>query len=250
MKELRAEAVETVVRSLLEAQQTALGIEVTTPVLYPNGDYVAVIVACGSDGLVVHDASLGIMHIAAGGTRVNREMAGRLRASAERYECQMIDGRVMRTTSDDEIAISVLLVANASRAVSDHAIEIRRQNESDFRYVVTQSLRELAGERLKENESFKGRSGRTYRVQNLILDQKLQRPLVFAVPLASRSAVPSQFRELFDLKAAYSSVRNESIYDDEGDFRPDEDGWLLEQVGDVVPISEIKTRIAPLLAAA
>lgn len=246
------EEIERVARSLVEARESAMGIEVTTPIVHANGDFVEVVVAGGHSGIEVHDAGIGSMRLAAEGMRTGGDVALRMRLAAERYECLVEGGRVLRRCDDDPdaIAVSIALVANASRTVGDFAAEVRRQSESQFRFVLTERLREIAGPRLKENETFKGRSGRVYRVPNVILDKNLALPLAFAVPLASRSSVPVQFRELFDLKAAFPDIRNESIYNDASDFRPDEDGWILAQVGEVIPFSDLSRTLPALLGAA
>ena len=243
---LTCEEIGRAVRSLVVAQSTPFGTEVTTPVLYANGDYVVVVVADEFEGFVVHDASLGTMQLAVEGGRAMRDPA-RLKQIAERYGCVMQGGRVTRMCSSDDVPASVSLVANASKSIGDLIVELRRQSESQFRYVVTEGLREIVGNRLRLDESFKGASGITYRVPNVILDKNLQNAFAFAVPLASRSAVPSQFRELFDLRAAFPSIYNESIYNDLSDFRPQEDGWILGQVGDVVAISSLREKLAPVL---
>jgi hypothetical protein len=244
---LTSQDVESAVRALVEACPTPLGLEVSTPVIYANGDYVTVIVAQESDGYITHDAGMGGMHIASEGIGLGGDMATRLRGVAARYDCQIDGGRITRSCALDDLGASVALVANASRAVGDVIVEIRRHGESQFRHVVTEGIREIAGDRLRENESFKGASGTTYRVPNVILDQNLQVARAFVLPVASRSAVPTQFRELFDLRAAFPDVYLESIYNDESDFRPQQDGWVLQQVGEVLPISALRARMPKIL---
>ena len=239
--------IEHAVRATVEAYTTALGVEVTTPVLYANGDYVVVIVAAEIGGFLVHDAGLGAMQLVAEGVRSGRDQTTRIKGIAERYGCHAEGGRIVRVAQAEDVGAAVALVANASKTIGDLAVEVRRQNESQFRYVVTESIRQIVGSRLREDESFKGASGITYRVPNVILDRTMQRAFAFAVPLASRSAVPSQFRELFDLKAAFPGIYNESIYNDASDFRPQEDGWVLEQVGGVMPISDLRERLTRVL---
>lgn len=242
--------IEQALRSLVEARATAIGIEVTTPVLYANGDFVDVVVVPGHEVYEVHDAGIGSMRLSAEGMRLGQDAVSRMRLAAERYDCAVEGGRIVRRCERSEITVTISLVANASRTVGDFAAEVRRQNESQFRFVLTESIRDIAGARLKENETFKGRSGRVYRVSNVILDRELSTPMAFAVPLASRSSVPAQFRELFDLKAAFPQIRNESVYNDAGDFRPDEDGWILSQVGEVFPISDLQRKMSILLETA
>ena len=142
-----------------------------------------------------------------------------------------------------------MLVANASRSVGDPAIEIRRQSESQFRYAVTERVRETVGKRLRENESFKGASGISYRVGNVILDELETAPIAFVVPVPSRGSVAGMFRELFDLKSVLPRVKNDAVYNENSDFRFNEDGWILRQVGDVTPFGDLP-RVLPLLLAA
>ncbi len=244
------EDIQQAARALIEARATGMGIEVTTPIVHANGDFVEVIVVPGREPFEVHDAGIGSMRLSAEGMRTGGDIGARMRLAAERYDCLVEGGRIVRRCPQAEVAVSIALVANASRTVGDFAAEVRRQNDSQFRFVLTERIREIAGTRLKENEAFKGRSGRVYRVPNVILNKELSTPLAFAVPLASRSSVPIQFRELFDLKAAFPDVRNESVYNDEGDFRPDEDGWILAQVGEVVPFSDLAKMLPALLETA
>ena len=216
-----------------------MGFVVTTPVAYPNGDCVSVVIAPDGKEFMVHDAGLGSMSIAADGIRIGKDLAHRFGVSVSRYGCCYDGGRVFTLCHFDNLARAIMLVANASRSIADYTVEARRQTESQFRYAVTERLRELAGGRLRENESFHGASGRAYRVANVILDVQHSRPLLFVLPLPSRQAVSAQFRELYDLRAALPDVLNDSIYDEESDFRPDEDGWVLSQVGRLAAYSEM-----------
>jgi hypothetical protein len=240
--------IEAGARALTSARKTALGVEVTTPVVQPNGECVTVLVAPEGDGYVVHDAGLGSMYLTSEGIRLTRETISRLSIVAARYDCQLQGGRMMRQCAPDDVPVSIMLVANASRSAGDMAAEARRQIEGQFRYVLTERVREIVGDRLRENESFKGRSGTIYRVANTILDAQAREPIAFIVPLASRSSVATQFRELFDLQAAFPAVMRESVYDESSDFRPAEDGWVLSQVGDVIAFGDLRMRLPSLLA--
>jgi hypothetical protein len=192
----------------------------------------------------VHDAGLAEWHLTNEGVRPDR---ARLVQAAKRYNCDFLYGRVQTTVSADEVATAIMLVANASRSIADFSVEARRQSESQFRYILTERVREMFGRRLRENESFKGTSGTTYRVPNTILNETESDAVCFVMPLASRSAVAAQFKELFDLRSAYPSVVAESVYNEQSDFRVEEDGWVLKQIGEVTPFSEIGSRLPQLI---
>jgi hypothetical protein len=248
MHRLTPEEIESASRALIVVRESPMGIEITTPVIYPNGECVTVTVTMEGAECVVHDAGLGAMYLTAEGTRIGRQLSARLAALAARYECEFIDGRMMRRCSTDEVAIAAMLVANASRTVGDQAVEVRRQSENEFRYAVSEEIRSLVGSRWRENETFKGASGRSYRIGNVILDPAETEPVAFAFALSSRNAVPAQFTEMYDLRAALPRIANDSIYDDAGDFRIREDGWLLEKVSVLIPFSELRSRIPRLHA--
>ncbi len=243
MQRLTPEQIEAAARAIVTARESAMGVEVTTPVIYPNGECVTVTVTMEGGAYLVHDAGLGAMYLTAEGVRLSRQLAERLSALAARYECEFIEGRMLRRCSPEDVAIAAMLVANASRTVGDQALEVRRQSENEFRYAVSERVRDIVGSRWRENQHFQGASGRGYRVSNVILDPAETVPVAFVFALPSRSAVPAQFAEMFDLTAAYPSVTNDSIYNDASDFRLREDGWLLEKVSVLIPFSEMRSRL-------
>lgn len=230
-------------RSLTSVHDGNIGYEVSTPVVYPNGDCVGVIVSEAGSTYTVHDAGLAAMLFSAEGGVLSREIAARFRGCAARYDCEFEGGRVLRISDANDLVTAIMLVANASRAVADQIFEGRKQVESNFRTIVAERLRQIIGARLRENETFKGQSGRSYRVTGVILDASETRPVAFVSPLASRASVSTQFRDFFDLHAAWPGVLKETVYDEASDFRPDEDGWVLKQVGDLVPYSAMATRM-------
>jgi hypothetical protein len=248
MHRLSPQEIEAASRALVTARETPLGVEITMPVIYPNGECVTVTVTMEGTGCVVHDAGLGAMYLTSEGIRISRQLSARLAALAARYECEFIDGRMMRRCSTDDVAVAAVLVANASRTVGDQALEVRRQHESEFRYAVADQIREIAGKRWRENEAFKGASGRTYRIGNIILNLHETEPIAFAFAVPSRRAVPDRFYESSDLREAFPNIANDSIYNDASDFRIKEDGWLLEKVSVLIPFSEVRPRVLKLHA--
>ncbi len=243
MNTLTPEQVELASRALVSAIKSNLGIEVTTPVIYPNGDCVTVVVEQADGGATVHDASFGSMYLATEGIHFGRSVAARLAPLVVRYGCELKQGRVTKKVTDGDIAIAVALVANASRLIADQAMEIRRQSDNEFRHAVTAILKEIVGERLRENEQIRGSSGRLYRVGNVILDAGQTKPIAFVSSVSSRGTVPNCFSEMYDLSKAFSGVANESVYADHGDLRQ-EDKAFLSQVSRVIAFSQTATEFA------
>lgn len=249
MQRLSPEQIEAASRAIITARESAMGIEITTPVIYPNGACVTVSVTMEGGEYIVHDAGLGAMYLTAEGVRISRQLSERLSALAARYECEFIEGRMLRRSSPEDVAIATMLVANASRTVGDQAVELRRHSESEFRYAVSERVRNLVGSRWRENQLFQGASGRGYRIGNVILDPAETAPVAFVFALPSRSAVPAQFAEMYDLREAYPRIANDSVYNDAGDFRPREDGWLLRKVSVLIPFSQMQSQLPRMHAA-
>lgn len=244
-QQLTPDQIERIARSLISASESSLGIEVVTPIVYPNGDCVAVYVEPEGAGWLVHDAGFGAMFLERDGIRLSRSLVNRLQPAVHRYDAEFSAGRVSRKCGTDDLPFSIALVANAVRAIADQAVEARRQAEGDFRIVVAEKLRDFVGKRLRENQEFHGKSGRAYRVSNVVLDEAQTVPIAFVVPLPGRSAVPGAFSEMYDLHAAFPSVANDSVYRDDGDIRP-EDTNLLSVVGKVFAYSQAATEFARL----
>ncbi|MCT8971227.1 hypothetical protein [Microbaculum marinisediminis] len=241
MMPLNPSEVEIAIRALIVAEKTNLGIEVSVPVAYPDGDIVTVVIERSGYAFRVHDAGFGAMHAAAAGFPLTKSHTQKIANLIQRYRCSFVDGRVMAKCSYDALAITACLVANASRTAADQATEIRRLVEVDFRLLVSDKLREAFGERVRENESIVGRSGRQYRVPAIILDPTQSRPRNFVSPLAHRNTVPHSFAMFFDLRGAFPDVENDTVFDDAGDFRQ-EDRALLESVSTVIGAMEVSNR--------
>lgn len=238
--------IEAAVRSLVSAERINLGIEVSTPVAYPGGDLVNVLVEDINGEIVVHDSGLAAMRLAEVGVTINRHTAARLAEYANRFNCEFHGSRVVAKSGAPSIEYAVAMVANASRSVADYALEIRRHAETDFRAVVADALREIVGKRLRENEEFRGKSGRHYRVSAVIMDEFVDGPACFIAPIANRAAVSHGFAMLYDLKQQYSETANDAVYDETGDLR-DEDRLLLKSVGDVLTLEEAQNHYRNLM---
>jgi hypothetical protein len=224
-KTLTAADVESAVRALISAENTNLGIEVTVPVAYGDGELVSIVVDQKNGNFIVHDAGFSAMRLTTAGISLSRNVIHRLSEFAQRYHCQFIDGRVSASATSDDVALVVSLVANASRSVADYVHEIRRQAETDFRIIVVEKLREIVGDRARETEEFRGKSGRLYRIP-IVLDPSRSRPQNFVSTLANRQAVPLSFAMLYDLGQAYPDIERDAVYDDNAGLRQEDRSFI------------------------
>lgn len=210
------------------------------PVVYPNGQMITVVISAERGDYVVHDAGSGAMCLTASGAKLSAQLERRLAELAQHYGCEFIDGRMMRRASEQQLALAIVMVANASRTVGDQSIYIRRQQDADFREAVTERVREIVGKRLRSGEDVRGFSGRIYHPA-IVLDKAERAPLAFVLPLATRSVVQAHFAEFWDLQKINPKVTNESIYDERAGFR-DEDLTLLREVTELTPFRSIHER--------
>ena len=232
MTEIAAADVERAVKALVFAQKTNLGIEVSMPIIYADGQLASIVVEAEDGAFVVHDAGEAAMRLSSAGIPPTR--ADNVSGIVARFRCGFIKGRVTaKANSIDEIGVVASLVANASRSVADLALEIRRHTEADFRIRVGETLREAIGPRVRENQEFRGRSGRRYRMPAIILDRTEAHPTNFVSALATRQTVPLSVSMFFDLRGPYPNVENDAIYDDSSDFR-EEDRALLASISTVI----------------
>ena len=248
MEALIASQVERAVRDLIVAEQTNLGVEITTPVVYPDGDVVTVVVERASDSFLVHDAGFASMRLSESGIHLSRVAARRLKENCARYKCNFSQGRVSAKADMESLGIVISLVANAARTVGDYALEMRRQAEADFRQILSEALREIFGARIRENEEIRGTSGRRYRVSAIVLDTKEDQPVNVVSAVANRQGVPYSFAMLYDLQEVYRGVEGDSVYDENADIRA-EDRLLLGSVGRVFSFSEARSRFREIMGA-
>jgi hypothetical protein len=234
---------EAATRALVSARPTNLGVEVTLPVVYPNGQMVTVVITVADGDYLVHDAGVGAMCLTSTGARLSVQLERRLVELARHYGCEFIDGRMSRYASEAQLALAVVMVANASRTVGDQSIYVRRQQEAEFRKIVTDRVREIAGRRLRENEEMIGQSGRVYHVANVVLDVNEHDPVAFILPLPNRTLVQPHFAEFWDLRQRHLAVENSSVYDEASPFRP-EDWNLLRVVSEIVPLASVSRHLS------
>ena len=123
METLTAEAIERAVRSLVTAERTSLGIEVSTPVAYPGGDLVNVFVETRGDHVLVHDSSFAAERLALAGVEMSRHVQARLRDYAARFNVDpyssnaVLQEELDNLSSTQRAAVLMLLLGEQQAAV-------------------------------------------------------------------------------------------------------------------------------------
>ena len=244
------EEMEAACRALVSARATNLGVEVTLPVIYPTGQAVRVVVSVERGAYVVHDASLGAMCLTGAGVRFTRELEARLVRIAEVFGCSYLDGRISARCREDQLAVTVALVANASRGVGDEARAAAAQATADFAAKVDAALRGAFGRRHRDKQEVTADSGKTYRVSHVLLDRDERRFVAFVEPTPAPAAVPRRVAEFLDLRDEYPDVHREAIYDDGSATWDGANLLLLQKVSNPVPFSKSAPRLRFLAEAA
>jgi hypothetical protein len=121
---LTAAEIEKAIHAFITAEKTDLGIEVTLPVAYDDGDFVSVVIEQKATSLLVHDASSAAMRISSVGVFLSQNLVQRLNQLAQRYHCTFADGRVSAPATLESFAQVACFVANASRTVADYVYEL------------------------------------------------------------------------------------------------------------------------------
>lgn len=247
MNRLDPNTLEAAARAFVNARETNLGVEVCLPVVYPNGQSVNVTVTMQRDRYVVHDSGAGAMYLTSVGMKMDKRLRDKLSRYAKAYGCEFLSGRVSTTCTVDQIAVAMVLVANASRAVGDEGRLSDELAEASFDSLVSDILREAVGERLRERDSVVAESGKTYHVGHVVLDRTLSKPTAFVESVPKADAIPRRVTEFFDLMDEYPDVAREAVYDDKREWGA-HNLVLLGKVSNPVPYSLAPERMKALAA--
>jgi hypothetical protein len=247
MSRLDPKLLEAAATALITSRETNLGVEVSLPVIYPNGQAVSVTITLQRDRYIIHDSGAGAMYLTSLGLKLDKRLRERLSEYAKSYGCEFLSGRVTTTCTVDQLAVAMALVANASRAVGDEGRIRDTLLEASFDGMVSDMLRDIVGRRLREKESIVANSGKAYQVGHVILDATLSRPAAFIESVPKPDTVPRRVTEFFDLMDEYPDVAREAVYDDKLDWGP-HNLVLLHRVANPVPFGQAQERIRVLAA--
>lgn len=241
--------IEAASRALISARKTNLGIEVQMPLIYPTGDSVTVVVTVQGGDYLVHDAGFGAMYLTTAGVTMSRGLHTRLTDFARHYGCEFIEGRMSRRCSAEQVALAMVMVANASRTVGDQMLDAKKKPMAIFKREITEVVSEVYGSRVREDEAVKSAMGTTYKINALVLDEAERSPVAFVEAVTDEQAVNRHFREFYDLEQTpeYANVARLAIYDDRKTWRVG-DMTLLERVGRVVPYKNASRSLKAIAA--
>ena len=153
-----------------------------------------------------------------------------------------------RRSPAEKLPLAIALVANASRVVGDHIMNAKRRSIFDFKKEVSGLAAETIGsDRVRNDEEVIGDSGISYRMNIVILAPDKAHPLAFIETIAEQDAVTGRFRAFYDIgkNESVRDIQRVSVYDDRHEWRAG-DLILLQDVSNIVPFSNTKTRIEAL----
>ena len=189
MSDIDPTIVESAARSLISARKSqGGGIEIDLPVLYPDGQGVSVSVARENGSWCVSDQGLSVMYLTSYGVKVRRDLRHRFVQEVSQYGCEFFEGKVYRVCSAEQIPVAAAFVANAARTVGDYAREIRQSTATSFKDAVEQAVSSSRlCDRIRRRRSYRGKSGRQYRVTYVRMDETEERPEAFIEIISQRS---------------------------------------------------------------
>ncbi len=246
---LTARDLEAACRALVHVQRSNLGLEVQLPVIYPNGDFVTVVVTPHGDEFIVHDAGFAAMTLANHGVKTSPKLRARIDTLAKHFGCEFLNDRMSRVSPRDQLSLAVAVVANASRTIADQLLQTHPQPIFSFRQQVIDRVKEFIGsERVRENETVTGDSGTQYSIGAVVMDRQLSQSVAFVEAVRDMDGVNKRLREFYDISLVPSLNDRERIvlYDDEAQLRQG-DLLVLQNVSNVVRFSDAESRLRPFI---
>jgi hypothetical protein len=92
---LEAAEIEKAIRALVTAERTNLGVEVSLPVAYGDGELVTVVIESVGSEFLVHDAGFSAMRLTSSGVSISKNVTHRLNEFCHRYHCTFRAGRAV-----------------------------------------------------------------------------------------------------------------------------------------------------------
>lgn len=245
---IAAKDLEAACRALVRVQPSSLGYEVQLPVIYPNGDFVTVVVAPNDNRFLVYDAGFAAMTLASHGVRMTLKMKSRIAELSKHYGCEFLNERMSRIATIDELPVAVAVVANASRTIADQLLQIHPQPILSFKQTVIERVKEFVGStRVRENELVIGNSGTEYHIGAAVLDRHLSKPVAYVEAVRDMEGVNKRLREFYDISLVpeLADMSRIVLYDDAAQLRQG-DLLVLQNVSNVVRFSDAEARLRPL----
>jgi len=230
---------------MMSTFESNLGIEVSLPALYPNGDHVVVILReIDQDNVLLHDGGFSLQAISSMGLNLQKNAIKHIKEYSSMMGCSFEDGRVMRKCEPFRVAAAAMTVSNVCLYVASQ-FQVMQETKKDFDLIVKDALcKNLSDGLVAPNYSIFGASGGKYSVTAAIIAPNKDVPRAIVEAIATPKSVNGRFRHLYDIMAntEHLDVERIAVYDDNEDFHQ-HDYLLLQDVSNVVAFSDIQKRV-------
>lgn len=210
-----------VASDLVRVRLTQNGLRLTTPVLFPSGAHVSLVVHGGPSRYVVSDdgaASYEAELMGASGIfqRAARDVAQKTGVRFNDHELFEIDAPV------DRLPGFIAIVADAARmAVEQSAVRLAEHIEKESRLSISERLISIFGKSaVTEGAEIAGASQHTWRFDAAI--KCGDRKVLFALTSPSPNSVASSFLKLDDVRRLDPPPRNVAVLTKRDAFKPDQ----------------------------
>lgn len=237
-------------RDIAPIEDMGDGLRLTTQCMYPSNGLVQVVVRGGGRFVTVSDDGGAVDEAESAGIDLRgRGSDGVLLRVVEPQGLRVQKGVIFSGPIPvEDVAVSILLVANASKEVAhwlyDHA---RMPRTRDFKEMLASFLSARFHERLLHDEKIVGSSNKAHKFANVVILNSGKRLIVDPVT-NDPASINARVVANFDVKhAANSNVIQRIVYDDEETWSPS-DLNLLQVGAPVVRFSRSSDAIERLAA--
>lgn len=242
-----SEIIKGSLENLLSVTEELDGVRVVTHCMYPSNGFVQVVVRGGTDTFFVSDEGGAFREIEAAGVDVEKPDKV-IRHLVVPQGLSLVNGMIRSPqVSADSLAISISLVANASKEAADWLFAHSRiKRHRNFKEVVGEFLKERFSKSVR-SDIIIGASNKPHKFDNLISLGGGRRLLVDPV-IHDSASINARLVANFDVRSAhYKDLEQRIVYDDEEEWRPEELN-LLQVGATVVPFSRAPDVFARLAA--
>jgi hypothetical protein len=224
------------------------GFRVATQVLYPSNSSVTVTVRGGENFIVSDDG--GALHEISGTGRIDSPSDRRIRAIIKNFGLKVQDGAIISPQVPiDHVPAAILLVANASKAVTEWAYaHIRFKMNRNFKKDLEEVLQRHFHDNLKSNTPVVGESNKEYNFPHVIYLNDARKLLIDPV-INDSSSINARVVANMDVRMRHDpKIQQMIVYDDRLDWNASDLRLLRVGTPNVVPFSAAEPQITNLAA--
>jgi len=230
---------------MMSTFESNLGVEVSLPSLYPNGEHVVVVLReLDHENVLLHDGGFSLQAISSMGLNLQKNAIKHIIEYASLMGCSFENGRVIRRCPSVKVAAAAMTVSNVCLYVASQ-FQVMQEAKKDFDSIVREVLsKKLSTDLVVPNYSILGASGGKYSVTAAITLPSIEKPKAIIEAISTPKSVSGRFRHLYDIKAnaEYSNVERIAVYDDDESFHQ-YDYLLLQDVSNVVAFADLNKRV-------